>query len=130
MNQWVVLFIVFDVIVTLAVILFVMKRRLSVDVNIVRTGPGLSTIAQFRELAGFAKDQHERIGEYLRANWSGMPDQLPGVLGSLLDKLQEEARGKGLTLDRDTLKTLVATSLRSHKIAKATDVGNALERVA
>ena len=48
----------------------------------------------------------------------------------LLAWLEEEARGKGLTVDRETLKTLVATSLRSHKIAKANDVGNALERVA
>jgi len=94
------------------------------------TGSPVATLAQFRELAAFAKEQHERIGEYMRANWSGMPDQLPGVLGALLDKLQSEASAKGLRLDREVLKTLVATSLRQHRIARANDAGNALERVA
>jgi hypothetical protein len=130
MNKWVMLFIVFDIIVTIAVTVFVLKRRLTVDVNVIRTGSGISTIDQFRAIAGFARDQHERIGDYMRANWSGIPDQLPGVLGSLIALLESDAQAKGITVDRDMLKTLVATSLRSHRIAKANDVGNALEHVA
>jgi hypothetical protein len=130
MNEWIVLFIVFDVIVTTAVILFVLKRRARMQGAALATGSPIATLAQFREFAAFARDQHERIGEYLRANWSGIPDQLPAVLGALLDKLQSEAAAKNLTVDRDMLKTMVATSLRHHRIAKANDVGNALERVA
>jgi hypothetical protein len=130
MNEWIVLFIAFDIVVTVAVLVYVMKRRMSAQGMVLPTGSPVATLAQFRELAAFAKDQHERIGEYMRANWSGIPDQLPGVLGALVDKLQSESAAKGLTVDRDMLKTMVATSLRHHRIARANDVGNALERVA
>jgi len=66
----------------------------------------------------------------MRANWSGMPEQLPSVLSALLDELERGAKAKNLPLDRDVLKTMLASSLRSHRIGKDSERNEAFKRVA
>jgi hypothetical protein len=84
---------------------------------------------QLRGLGKFAREQQDRINTYVSANWSGAPDQLPAVLGGLLNELESESQARGLSFDRETLKSMLAMSLRSHDLGGA-DVLGALEKVA
>ncbi len=130
MSQWFVLFVVVDIVVTVAILMFVLKRRIASGAMALPEGSGITDLAQIGPLMEFAKERHERIADYVRANWSGMPEQLPGVLSSLIDQLEREAHSQGHTFSRELLKTMVATSLRSKDVARPYDVGNALEKVA
>ena len=85
---------------------------------------------RLRGLATFSAEQHERIGNYVRGNWSGVPDQLPAVLGALVSDLEHEAQARGLSFDRETIKSMLAVSLSSHRIGNGHDVLEALEKVA
>jgi len=90
-----------------------------------RPGTGPTT-----DLATFAKAQHARIGEYLRCNWSGIPDELPRVLVALLDELERDARAQGVAADRAALKAMLAASLRAHHVGTGAAASEALRRVA
>ena len=130
MHPFVAVFIATNIIVTVAVLLIVF-RRMRVSVQVTQgASPVALSIEGIRALTDFAKTQHERIGNYMQANWSGIPDQLPGVLGRLLDTLEAEAKAKGIIADRDTLKSVLEASLRSHKIGKRGEVSEALAKVA
>src|SRR5437016_9565953 len=146
MPSWLVMFIVVDAVITLAVIAVVLGRR--------NAGAGTSPAAgpfgtpgpaaapapadpfkrlfgggPLRGLAAFAAEQDQRIRDYVRGNWSGVPDQLPAVLAALLTELERDAQAKGLSFDRETLKSMLAGSLRSHRIGGGADVLEALEEV-
>jgi len=127
MPDWLIPVIVIDLIVTIGVVAFVVRRR---NRQMSAHPPGPGVLAGLREMTTFVNERHQRIGEYLRGNWSGAPDQLPGVLGSLLTELEREALAGGIPFDRDLLKTLIATSLRYHKIGHGSEVQKALEQVA
>ena len=129
MKLWMVLIIVVDLIIGLAIIAFVLRRRRE-QMQMPGQPPALGLIAGMKEMANFVNERHARIGEYLRANWSGTPDQLPQVLGSLLAELERDALARGVTMNRELLKTLIATSLRYHKIGRGSEVEKALQRVA
>ena len=83
-----------------------------------------------RALATFAGEQHERIGAHVRMHWSGIPEQLPGVVKTLLDELEIEARAQDLPVDRESLKTMLAASLRKHGVGKGGVLGEAMKQVA
>jgi len=149
MPSWLVMFILVDAVITLAVVAVVLGRR--------KTGAGTSPAAglfdapgpaaapapaepadpfkrlfgggPLRGLAVFAKEQDQRIGDYVRGNWSGVPDQLPAVLTALLNDLERDAQAKGLSFDRETLKSMLAGSLRGHHIGGGHDVLEALAKV-
>lgn len=124
MPGWLIPVILADLIVTGLVLWFVFKRRQGT----VRTRGILGV--DFNALTAYTNEIHPRIGEYVRANWSGIPDQLPVVLGKLLDDLDREARNRSLDLDRDMLKLMMARSLATHRIGSGSDVRQALEHVA
>src|SRR5688572_2254238 len=130
MDSWVLWLILADVIVTIAIVTYVFRRRFTLSAMQVPQDAVLADLAQIGPLTAFAKERHERIGDYVRANWSGIPDQMPSVLTSLLDQLEREARSQGHTFSRELLKTVVATSLRSHRLVKSDEVGEALEKAA
>ena len=130
MNQLLVTFIVADIFITAAVLIYVFKRRRASGQIMVLPSAASATIEGFRALAAFAKEQHERIGNYMQANWSGAPENLPTVLSRLLDAIEQDAKAKGITADRETLKMLLSTSLRSHKIGSGREVRDALAKVA
>ena len=126
MPSWLGPFLVFDVIVTLIVLGVVTKRiKLNVNVKVNSSGP-----VDVKSLVEFAKDEHAKIGEYLRANFSGQPEMLPGVLDALIEQLDADAKSRGLCLDRGTLKVLLAGAVRSHKVCRPQELQDAMEKIA
>src|SRR5262249_22710340 len=130
MLKFLIAFVVFDLVVMVIILKRVVKLKVSVTTNVFSGGKGPGTLDQLRALGQFAREQHERIGEYMRANWSGMPEQLPSVITALLDELDHTAKAKGLVLDRGVLKAMLASSLRSHRIGKGRELGEAMQKVA
>ena len=130
MNHLLLPFIVIDLIVTAAVVVTVLKLRGSAWAISFRNLARIVSLDQVRALESFSREQHARIGEYMRANWSGVPDQLPSVLTALLNELEQAASAKGLPLDRELLKAMLASSLRSHRIGKGSERDEAFKRVA
>jgi hypothetical protein len=123
-------FLVLDLIVAIAVIVGVLKLRGTALAVSFRAVSNIVSMDQMRALEAFSIEQHRHIGETMRANWSGMPDQLPAVLTALLDELERAAKEKNLPLERDVLKTMLAASLRSHRIGKGSERNEAFTRVA
>lgn len=117
-----------EVVFTVCVIVYIVRQ--------LRGGPGRSRrrhrptlgMEHLRGLATYAKQEHERIGAYVRYHWSGLPDQLPRVLDRLLDELERDTNAKGLPLDRESLKAMLTTSLRAHRIGHGNEVREALGR--
>ncbi len=125
MPSWFTLFIVADVIVIVAIAFLVVGHRVKLmDFKVSTTG------VDFRSLMEFTREKHPRIGEYLRANWSGAPEQLPQLLETLLAELERDAQVRGLAVDREMLKSVLASSVRAHRIARPRDLGGAMKRVA
>ena len=146
MSPFLILFLAVDAVITVSVLLFVLRRRSSGSGATDAFGAPRTTEAprppaasgsfarlfgggQLRGLAAFAAEQDQRIWDYVRGNWSGIPEQLPAVLGALLGELERDAQAKGLSFDRETLKSMLAGSLRSHRIGGGADVLEALEKV-
>jgi len=126
MPNWFALFILFDIVVTLIIVGVITKHiKFNVNLKLNTTGP-----IDVKGLIDFAKDEHGKIGEYLRANFSGQPEMLPGVLESLMTKLDEDAKNRGLCFDRKTLKVLLAGAVRSHKVCKPAELQDAMEKIA
>lgn len=134
MSPFLILFIAVDAVLTVSVLVFVLRRRRSAggrpDTRTAEGNAGLLKLVQLRGLAALADDQHDRIGEYVRCNWSGIPDQLPAVLAGLLTELEADAQAKGIPADREALKGLLATSLRAHHIGDGSEVREALGKAA
>ena len=126
MPSWLGPFIVFDIIVTLIIVGVVTKHiKFNVNLKVNSSGP-----MDVKGLIDFAKDEHGKIGEYLRANFSGQPEMLPSVLEALMEQLDADAKNLGLTFDRKTLKVLLAGVVRSHKVCKPHELQDAMEKVA
>jgi len=121
---WLLPVIAADLAITGAVVWFVFRRKGSGSRSRQIVG------ADFKALTAFQTATHPRIGDYVRANWSGIPEQLPAVLRTLLDDLEREARSRHVHVDRPMLKLLLARSLAQHGIGNGTDVRHALEEVA
>ena len=130
MHPLFVLFIAADIVVMLAVFLYI-RKHVRVNVKVEAGGTpmtlGFETI---RALATFANAQDERIGNYMQANWSGAPEQLPSVLATLLDTLEADARTQNLPVERHTLKSIIEASLRKHRVGKGREIREALDKVA
>ncbi len=123
-------FILFDVVIMSVVVWYLLQRRKLRAARSGDTTPAVLDLDSLRALAGFAKEQHEHIGQFMRTNWSGSPEQLPGVLTALLIELERDARTKGLAVDHGAIKTMLGASLRAHKIGSPHDVRGALDKVA
>ena len=126
MPQWLIAFIILDLVITAIVIALFVSGRLKLNVKI----DGAVSTVKFRELMEFTKDKHARVGEYIRANWSGAPEQLPAVLESLLAELERDAQARGMTVDRTLLKSILASSVRQHHLAKGKELEQAMKQVA
>jgi hypothetical protein len=111
-------FIVIDLVITF----FVLRRVLTRAER-----PGGLDFVQLRPLSDAI---HERVGEHLRVNYSGQPDQLPAVLAALMPELREIARQRGLTADDDTLKAALLVAVSAHGLANPRQLRDALAKVA
>jgi hypothetical protein len=52
------------------------------------------------------------------------------VLEALIQQLDQDAKNRGLTFDRKTLKVLLAGSVRSHHVVKPKELEEAMEKIA
>lgn len=86
--------------------------------------------AGLEKLRPLATESRELCSNYLRANYSGNPDDLPRVLEQLLAQLDEKARASGLTLERPVLKLVLAQSVRPEDGVPASVLQAALRKVA
>ena len=127
MSPWLLAFLIFDAIVTVAVIALVLRRRVVVGAAIAKSLPSR---AAFQAMTAFAREKEERIVEAVRANWSGAPEHLPSVLSNLVDQLQREALERDVPIDREILKTLVETTVQRHRLGRSGDVRKAMSAVA
>ena len=93
-------------------------------------GGAPAAIPSFLALRKFSDVIHPRLGEMVRANWSGDADSLPTVLTMALEETEREARSQGLSLDRDLLKKVVELSLSKHHVTKGAVLHEALKKVA
>ena len=128
MKPWILVVIAVDIIVTALVLRRILARRAAN--RTAPTAPAAPGLFDIRKLRAFTDEIHPRIGEYVRANWSGQPESLPGVLSAVLDDVSATANRMGLALDRDVLKRVVESSLAKHGAAKSDVVREALKQVA
>jgi len=117
---WIAAFVVFDLIVTAAVLFYVIQRR---------GGFKIAGI-DFQKLREYTEFCERTIEQDFSAIWSGDSSTLPGAIETLLRKLETEAQTQQLPVERPWLKTSVARWLQSKQIASATDVREAMKRVA
>jgi len=80
-------------------------------------------------LARFARESHEEVGAYLRANYGGDSSSLPRVMQGLVDSLEQRARDQRIALDRAMLKQLAERSAAAHKVAKPRELEAAMTHV-
>ena len=130
MNHLMLPFIAVDLIITIVVIAVVLKLRGNLFVMAMGAKAGTVDPDQMRALLAFSREQHARIREYMRINYSGMPEQLPSVITTLLDEVERSAKEQNLPIDRAQLKTMLAGSLRILGIGKARERDEAFARVA
>lgn len=139
LAAWIACVVVADVIVTLFFIRrFLARQKANAGVAGVAgvagapaaIGGAANAIPSFVALRKFSDAIHPRLGEMVRANWSGDADSLPTVLTMALNETEREARNFGLNLDRDLLKKVVELSLSKHHVTKSAVLHEALQKVA
>ena len=69
---------------------------------------------------------HAMVGDYLRVNYSGDPQQLPAAIGGLLPQLRDMLRSHGVEPRPEVLRALLQISAAKHRIASTKDVRQAL----
>uniref|UniRef100_A0A832I7T8 Uncharacterized protein n=1 Tax=Eiseniibacteriota bacterium TaxID=2212470 RepID=A0A832I7T8_UNCEI len=131
MPGWIVLVVIADLIVTLAAVLWLRRRRAAHAAARPGAPAGrTAALPALGELRAFAEAAHARIGDHVRARWNGRDEDLPRVLRHLLDALEREARERGLPLDRAVLARTVEASLRKRGIAGGSALARALREAA
>lgn len=122
MPKWAIAaFILFDAIVVVIVLRALVARR-----------GGLSAVlgVNLENIMAVSNEMERETGEYLRANWSGDPTTLPVALTSLLDKFEQRVKEKQLPVTRSELKPMLGRLVLTQRLAKSSDVNEALKQVA
>jgi hypothetical protein len=93
-NQHIMIAVMIDLVFTAAVISFLIRKR------------GLLGLLKLNlvKFRAFTEEMNGVTENYLRANYSGNPDDLPPVLAALLDQFEQKAKEQELGLNRDALK--------------------------
>jgi hypothetical protein len=111
-----VLFVVVDVVV----ILVIMRRFSASMLGLMLPGGDRNKLFE---------SVHAMVGDYLRANYSGDPRQLPGALGGLVPKLRDMLRSNGVEPRPEVVRALIEVSAAKHRIASARELREALATV-
>ncbi len=82
-----------------------------------RVNVRVSSDFSFHDLHATSMEAHQRIGEYLRANFSGDPAALATTLRGLLPAVREIAARHGQKLDDDLVRIVIASSITAHHLA-------------
>jgi hypothetical protein len=114
----------FDLAVTTAVVLFVLRKRGILGASVATLGVDL---AKFRTFSGAAE---ALVSEYMRANYSGQKESLPGLLSDLMGQLEARAKADGMALDRGAIKLVLFRAISAGRLAAPHDVQVALRDVA
>lgn len=72
---------------------------------------------------------HAMVGDYLRVNYSGDPQQLPTALGGLVPKLRDMLRSHGVEPRPEVVRALIEVSAAKHRVASTRQLREALETV-
>ena len=120
-SLWIAAFILFDMIVTAAVLLYVIRRRGGIA-GVLGFAPKLA-MSVSRELEADAE-------QYLRANWSGDSTTLPQALTGLLDRVESKLASEHMELDRERIKPIVLQIVTAKHLADARDAREAMKKVA
>jgi hypothetical protein len=80
-------------------------------------------------LMEFAKELGPMTSEYLSVNWSGQPEDLHRALKPLLEKTRALALARGITMDEDTLRTMVIQAAARTKRVKRADLAAAIDSI-
>jgi hypothetical protein len=125
MSAGIIAFVLIDAVILLVIVVAVLASRgRLVDFGVKQPG------VDVRSLVALAKEEHERFGEYMRTSWDGTAERLPEALESLLRQFDEKARARGLILNRQTLKSVVSSSLIAHGSVRPRVLKEALQKVA
>ncbi len=116
----IVAFVVFDLVVTATVLVVVLRRRAA-------GGDAANLVSGVQAVLAAVQPE---VDAAFRANWSGEPEALPGVLAPLLSRLEDEMRSRQLPADREQLKRALAAMVAARRLAKRHDVDEALRQVA
>lgn len=109
-----------DAAITIAVVRAVLKKKGFLQLFSAGLEKSRALAAEVRDLAG----------NYVRANYSGNPDDLPALLEQLMLQIDLKANERGLKLERPMLKLLLAQALRAEDGVPMNDVQAALRKVA
>lgn len=119
MRQWVVLFLLMDILVLVVVLWWIRTRR--------HGRAKVSPSANLAQLANFARDVEPQVREYMAAFYGGDPSTLSQVLPGLASRVESQARVAGLDLGREALEAIIARTLAAQRIAKEREVHRAFE---
>lgn len=109
-----------DLVITGLVIRAVMKRQGLLQLFSIGMDKARALSAEVRDLSG----------NYIRANYSGNPDDLPPLLEQLLAQIDEKSKASGANFPRPVLKLMLANSLQNQEGVPLRDVQEALRKVA
>jgi hypothetical protein len=121
---WIALLVAFDIAVAMAVIAFVLRKRGIIGGAVATLGVDLARFKTFSDTA------ETLVSEYMRANYSGQKESLPGLLSDLMSQLDARAKADGMPLDRGALKLVLFRSISAQRLAAPRDVQIALRDVA
>ena len=114
MPEWLWIAVVAMFVVDAVVLMLVIRQRAK------SAGFDLAKLHEMSKLV------HERIGEHLRANYSGNVDDLPRALRGLMPVVEQTLRGHGQQWDDTTLRQLVTMSVAGHRFATRKQVEDAM----
>ena len=120
-SLWIAAFILFDMIVTAAVLLYVIRRR-----------GGIAGVLGFdpKQAMSVSRELEADAEQYLRANWSGDSTTLPQALTGLLDRVESKLASEHMSLDRERIKPIVLQIVTAKHLADARDAREAMKKVA
>jgi hypothetical protein len=119
-STYVAVFVLVDILVTLAVVRFEIARR----------GGAAAVFGKLRTLAALAPELERETKAWLAANWNGDASTLPAVVEPLLARLESDVRARGVDLGRAELKPFVEQVVLRQGAARAGDVREAMKQVA
>jgi hypothetical protein len=112
--------------------LFVLTDIIVIAVVIRRMGPAMQILgfSGGANRSQILKSAHAMVGDYLRANYSGDPGQLPTALRGLVPKLRDLLRSQGVEPQPEVVRALVEISAARHRVATLQELRAALADIA
>lgn len=112
----IVLFVITDIVV---IMLVIRKFRSS----------ALGPVLMGRGGARLLGSVHDMVGEHLRVNYSGDPQQLPTAIAGLLPRLRDMLRSHGVEPRPEVVEAMIEASAAKHRIASAKQLREALATI-